>query len=78
LGNTGHPRELKFLFADDTGEVAPSRIGGRQIALVSKVNQGNLAPVNFAEEIPGLHLFEKLLGMLDESLRDVSVSSFFR
>jgi hypothetical protein len=45
---------------------------------VGKVNQGDPAPVNFAEEIPGVHFFEKFIGMLDESLSDVRVSSLFR
>jgi hypothetical protein len=53
-------------------------ISGRQIGLVGKVNQGDPAPVNFAEEIPGVHFFEKFIGMLDESLSDVRVSSLFR
>ena len=60
------------------------RLGGSKLLatggclLVSEVNQGYPAPVDFTEEIPGLDILEKLLGVFDESLRDLRVSGFLR
>jgi hypothetical protein len=60
------------------------RLGGSKLLatggclLVSEVNQGYPAPVDFTEEIPGLDILEEFLRVFDESFRDLRVSAFLR